>query len=504
MSTTTNKNLSYSLQLAREASLLGDYKTAGGILGVLIEQIETLIPSFKTRDEREYWRSCLVKLSDELQFMKNINAEMEMFQKPPKKKESKKKNSFPAISNREGEDDFEVHDNQDPLVFGPPQHSPSKKMPQPTKQDRRVSRRKNVNRKNKNFRDRNSEKPSNNNKNNNKNQESDDEKKEKGGSDDKDSEENEEKEYKAATPGEQELVDYLHRDILELNDNIALEDIAGLANAKDLLKEALFLPLVRPDFFSGPLKRPWSGILMFGPPGTGKTLLAKAAASLFDVKFFNVSSATLTSKWRGESEKLVRTLFDMARFYAPSVIFIDEIDSLCSSRGGGNEHEASRRVKTEILTQMSGVGGEGGQEGKIVTVLGATNHPWDLDDAMIRRLEKRIYIPLPDSDTRKDLLNMSLAQEKLSDDVDIEKLAELTQGYSGHDITNVCRDASMMALRKVTKGLSPKELMSLSVEDMQLPLTLEGITASINKIQPSVGAATVRRYEQWEQEKGSQ
>lgn len=166
--------------------------------------------------------------------------------------------------------------------------------------------------------------------------------------------------------------------------------MAGLEQAKASLQEAVILPTRFPQLFTGE-RKPWRGILLYGPPGTGKSYLAKACATEADGTFFSVSSADLVSKWLGESERLVKNLFKMAREAKPSIIFIDEVDSLCGSRSEG-ENETSRRIKTEFLVQMNGVGTD--CDG--VLVLGATNVPWELDAAIRRRFEKRIYIPLPD------------------------------------------------------------------------------------------------------------
>uniref|UniRef100_A0AAZ1X9D1 AAA+ ATPase domain-containing protein n=1 Tax=Oreochromis aureus TaxID=47969 RepID=A0AAZ1X9D1_OREAU len=214
---------------------------------------------------------------------------------------------------------------------------------------------------------------------------------------------------------DKDLVEALERDIISQNPNIKWDDITDLEDAKKLLKEAVVLPMWMPAFFKG-IRRPWKGVLMVGPPGTGKTLLAKAVATECRTTFFNVSSSTLTSKYRGESEKLVCLLFEMARFYAPTTIFIDEIDSMFSRRGTSEEHEASRRVKAELLVQMDAVGGasENDDPSKMVMVLAATNFPWDIDEALRRRLEKRIYIPLPSTKGQVELLKINLRELELA------------------------------------------------------------------------------------------
>ncbi|XP_010214365.1 PREDICTED: katanin p60 ATPase-containing subunit A-like 1 [Tinamus guttatus] len=282
------------------------------------------------------------------------------------------------------------------------------------------------------------------------------------------------------------------------------DDIADLEEAKKLLREAVVLPMWMPDFFKG-IRRPWKGVLMVGPPGTGKTMLAKAVATECGTTFFNVSSSTLTSKYRGESEKLVRLLFEMARFYAPTTIFIDEIDSICSRRGTSDEHEASRRVKSELLVQMDGVGGalENDDPSKMVMVLAATNFPWDIDEALRRRLEKRIYIPLPTAKGRAELLKINLREVELDPDISLEEIAEKIEGYSGADITNVCRDASLMAMRRRINGLTPEEIRALSKEELQMPVTKGDFELALKKISKSVSAADLEKYEKWMAEFGS-
>lgn len=302
--------------------------------------------------------------------------------------------------------------------------------------------------------------------------------------------------------GEEELVQLIEADMHVGKLPVSWDDIAGLDEAKRLLEEAVVYPVLMPDYYQG-IRRPWKGVLMYGPPGTGKTMLAKAVASECNTTFFNISPATLTSKWRGDSEKLIRVLFEMARHYAPSTIFIDEIDSLCGQRGGGDEHEASRRAKGTLLAQMDGVGVDAG---KIVMVLGATNHPWDIDEAMRRRLEKRIYIPLPDATDRVELFKINTNSIKLSSDVDFMKLSKMLEGhhYSGADITNLVRDAAMMTMRRFMKEADKSMLKENAAEIgrqvAEQPITMSDFLAALKKVPSSINADNIKKFEAWKKE----
>lgn len=296
---------------------------------------------------------------------------------------------------------------------------------------------------------------------------------------------------------DRELVDLMHKEIIQKS-TVKWTDIAGLTNAKSLLEEAIVLPMFMPDYFKG-IRRPWKGILMTGPPGTGKTMLAKAVAAECKTTFFNITAATITSKWRGDSEKLVRLLFEMARFYAPSTIFIDEIDALCSTRGSESEHESSRRVKTEILVQMDGVS----QQEQQVMVLAASNFPWLIDEALRRRLEKRILIPMPDYECRLQLLEINMSQVQVSQDLKLEEWADKLEKYSGSDITNLCRDASMMTMRRRIQGLKHEDIRKLSKEDLDVPVTNADFQDAVDKMHPSVSALDIQKFNDWMSEYGT-
>ena len=310
-----------------------------------------------------------------------------------------------------------------------------------------------------------------------------------------------------------DLIEMLEREVVDTNPNVSFDDIAELNQAKKALQEAVLLPLIIPDYFKG-IRRPWRGVLLYGPPGTGKTMLAKALATQGKTTFFNVHSSSFASKWRGESEKLVRILFEMARFYAPTTIFIDEVDSLCSKRGEGNEGEGSRRVKAELLVQMEGVNSntsasanEKSEEDKrkLVTVMAATNRPWDLDDALRRRFEKRVYIPLPNDKGRMQLFNLNLKKIEINKNINYDKLVKMTDGYSGADITNVCREASFMPMRReliANKGRRIEDLVNDQSfrEKIRAPIGMADFEKAIGNISKSVSVKDLEVYSKWTKE----
>lgn len=282
------------------------------------------------------------------------------------------------------------------------------------------------------------------------------------------------------------LAESLCRDIVEGSPNVTWDTIKGLEDAKHLLKEAVVMPIKYPQYFTG-LLSPWKGVLLFGPPGTGKTMLAKAVANECKTTFFNISASSIVSKWRGDSEKLVRVLFELARHHAPSTIFLDEIDAIISQRGEArSEHEASRRLKTELLIQMDGLM----QSSDLVFVLAATNMPWELDGAMLRRLEKRILVPLPEEEARRAMFEDLLRPQK-GIELPYDSMVEATKGYSGSDIRIVCKEAAMRPLRRLMTvlevgGHGDKELPEMG------PITENDVEVALKTTRPSAHLMAAR------------
>ncbi|XP_030756820.1 fidgetin-like protein 1 [Sitophilus oryzae] len=290
------------------------------------------------------------------------------------------------------------------------------------------------------------------------------------------------------------MVELIMSEIMDQSPNISWNDIAGLEFAKTAIKEAVVWPMLRPDIFTG-LRRPPKGILLFGPPGTGKTLIGKCVASQSKSTFFSISASSLTSKWIGDGEKMVRALFAVARVHQPSVVFIDEVDSLLTQRNE-TEHESSRRIKTEFLVQLDGASIDADER---LLIIGATNRPQELDEAARRRFVKRLYIPLPDYTARHELLLKLFSNEKhLLIKEDFEKIAQLSEGYSGADIKNLCSEASLEPIRSIDFN----DIQNIEASEVRA-LTMSDFEKSLNRVKPSVSPNDLLQYVKWDQTYGS-
>ncbi|KAK1936609.1 Katanin p60 ATPase-containing subunit A-like 2 [Phytophthora citrophthora] len=309
------------------------------------------------------------------------------------------------------------------------------------------------------------------------------------------------------------LAETITREIFQKNPDVRWSDVIGLHETKRLLKEAVVMPLKYPQLFQG-LLSPWTGILLYGPPGNGKTMLAKAVATECRTTFFNISASSIVSKYRGDSEKLIRMLFELARHHAPSTIFLDEIDSIMGQRdsgGGGQEHEASRRMKTELLIQMDGLS----KTDDVVFVLAASNLPWDLDAAMLRRLEKRVLVDLPSTEARQSLFS-SLLESYTPDSFDFNEAVKLTKGYSGADIKLVAKEACMAPVRRLMEkleatedsesllpaGNQSRDASAADWKELLGHIQPEDLLTALQKTKPSA-QQLLRRYEQWQTKFGS-
>uniref|UniRef100_A0A8C1W6J0 Spastin n=1 Tax=Cyprinus carpio TaxID=7962 RepID=A0A8C1W6J0_CYPCA len=290
------------------------------------------------------------------------------------------------------------------------------------------------------------------------------------------------------------LANLILNEIVDSGAAVQFDDIAGQELAKQALQEIVILPALRPELFTG-LRAPARGLLLFGPPGNGKTMLAKAVAVESNATFFNISAASLTSKYMGEGEKLVRALFAVARELQPSIIFIDEIDSLLCERREG-EHDASRRLKTEFLLEFDGV--QSGGDDDRVLVMGATNRPQELDEAVLRRFAKRIYVALPTEETRLKLLKNLLSKHRNTlSQKELSQLARMTEGYSGSDLTSLAKDAALGPIRE----LRPEQLRNIPAGEMR-DIRFSDFEDSLKRIKRSVSPQTLDQYVRWNRQYG--
>ncbi|XP_051935350.1 fidgetin-like protein 1 isoform X1 [Hippocampus zosterae] len=293
---------------------------------------------------------------------------------------------------------------------------------------------------------------------------------------------------------EPKIVELIMSEIMDHGPPVVWEDIAGLEFAKTAIKEIVVWPMLRPDIFTS-LRGPPKGILLFGPPGTGKTLIGKCIACQSGATFFSISASSLTSKWMGESEKMVRALFAIARCHQPAVIFVDEIDSLLSQRTDG-EHDSSRRIKTEFLVQLDGAATAA--EDRIL-VVGATNRPQEIDEAARRRFAKRLYIPLPEGAARQLIVTNLLSREKNQLRAeDLECIVANTDGFSGADMTQLCREAALGPIRSIQLGdiatITPAQVRPILYSDFQ---------NALKTVRPSVSSKDLELYEEWNKTFGS-
>ena len=307
---------------------------------------------------------------------------------------------------------------------------------------------------------------------------------------------------------DRDIVDRVVAEILETPSEVSWENIAGLEHAKAAVQELAVWPLMKPELFRGARAVP-RGLLLFGPPGTGKTLIGRAVASQCGATFFSISASSLTSKWIGEGEKMVRALFAVAAACEPAVIFVDEIDSLLSARKSDGEHESSRRMKTEFLVQMDGLGGE---EGRML-LIGATNRPQELDDGARRRLAKQLYIPLPCAEARRamvtNILRSDASVAHALSDSDLDVICAKTEGYSGSDMKHLTQEAARAPLRELFSsraadfsagGAGGDGIPSPSA---MRPIKLADFKRASKQVRPSVTQADIEFHERWNREHGA-
>ena len=286
--------------------------------------------------------------------------------------------------------------------------------------------------------------------------------------------------------------------------SVSWRDIAGLEEVKRSLIEALFYSLARPDDPTVKVEPP-RRFLLYGPPGTGKTMLAMAASNMLGATFMYVSVDRVLSKYVGDSPRMVSAIFRVARRKAPSIVFFDEVETLMMKRDTGRE-AAAGLVQT-LLTELDGFTSK--TMVRPVIVIAATNKPWLLDEAVLSRFERRIYVPLPDKAAREQIFRLNLEKRGFSvEGVTYEELAEATEGYSGRDIANVCKEAVMSMLRRANPDIYSRfeRIESAgTLKDLKyrvLPIRREELFEAIGRIRPAVSREDIRKYEEWARSHG--
>src|SRR6056297_3421476 len=275
--------------------------------------------------------------------------------------------------------------------------------------------------------------------------------------------------------------------------DVTWEDVGGLEDTKERLRETIQWPLEYPEVFRAMDMESAKGVLMYGPPGTGKTLLAKAVANESESNFISIKGPELLSKWVGESEKGVREVFSKARENAPTVVFFDEIDSIAAERGSqSTDSGVGERMVSQLLTELDGL-----EALEDVVVIATSNPPDLIDSALLRpgRLDRHVHVPVPDEEARRKIFAVHTGEKPLADDVDLDKLARRTEGYVGADIEAVCREASMAASREFI-GSVAREEVGESVGNVRV--TMAHFEAALDEVNPSVTAETRERYEEIE------
>ena len=289
---------------------------------------------------------------------------------------------------------------------------------------------------------------------------------------------------------EKRLREMISDTIISERPSIKMSEVAGLADAKQAIDDAILAPMKHPELFKGKARQPWRGILFYGPAGCGKTLVAKAVASEVNATFFNVSAANIVSKWLGESERLVMNLFELARKNQPAIIFIDELDSIGVSRSG-DDVGGERRLKTQLLTELQGIASK---EDERITLIGATNLPWELDFALRSRFEKKIHVPLPGREARSKIFEIHMEDVEVSPTVEYDELADLTEGYSGRDISVVCREAAMEPIRDLQRtGRMDDEQEILDIR----PVSRDDFLHAVENIRPATPPEDIKKYIDW-------